>query len=243
MAKAKPKQRAGAHYLRASRSLAASYVLVMPLFALYQVGLVFDPSVRNGTAPIFREFLHRFSHLGLVVVNLVPLGLLCLAIWRTRSRRRDRTGLYGLMVLEACAWTALMVLVAKFVVPHLLELPRMLALSPTAQKAFAFIGAGIYEEVLFRLLLMGGLVLVFQRGLGGHPGWVVPLAVVASSVVFSWAHHALGGEPYDRDVFLYRAVMGGVLGTIFWFRGLGIVVYVHALYNMSLLPWLPTPSP
>lgn len=214
-----------------------------PLFALYQAGLLFDPAVRNGTAPILREFLHRFSHLGLVALNLALLGLLFLAIWRTRSRRRDRTGLYGLMVLEACAWTGVLVLVARFVVPHLLELPRLLALPPTARQALAFLGAGIYEEVLFRLLLMGGLVLVFHRGLGGHTVWVVPLAVGVSAVVFSWAHHSLGGEPWDPDVFLYRAVMGAALGAIFWYRGLGIVVYVHALYNLTLLPWPPTPSP
>ena len=40
---------------------------------------------------------------------------------------------------------------------------------------------------------------------------------------------------WKRGVFWYRAGMGAVLGFVFWARGLGIVVYAHALYNVSLV--------
>lgn len=226
---AKKQEKRLARYLDASRRLAASVVFVAPLFGIYQIGLLIDEGVRTGTAPILREFFHHFSHLGLVALNLALLGLLCLAIWRTRAERLRFRGLYALMFLEASLWTVIMLLTA-IVLP-----PAELALPPVARTLVSYAGAGIYEEVLFRFLLMGGLILVLRRGLGGHPAWVVPLAIVASALLFSYAHHALGPEEFSRGVFLYRALMGVILGTVYYFRGLGIVVYAHALYNVALV--------
>jgi membrane protease YdiL (CAAX protease family) len=92
----------------------------------------------------------------------------------------------------------------------------------------------VYEETLFRFLLLGGIVLALHRGLGGEKFWVVPLAVAVSALLFSWAHHVPGGEPWDTRVFAFRAAMGALLGWVYLARGLGIVVYAHALYNVVL---------
>lgn len=198
-----------------------------PLFALFEVALAADPGVRSGTVPLVREIFDPVSHLGLVAFNLVLLGLLCVAIYRTRARRRRVTGLYGLMFLESLAWSGLMLGVGALVMPRL-------TLPPLPQTLLGGIGAGIYEEFLFRFLFLGGLVLVLHRGLRASPVWSVPLAILASAAAFSYAHHALGGEPYSHAAFLYRALMGVILGGAFCTRGLGIAVYAHALYNVTL---------
>lgn len=219
-------------YGDASRRLSASLVFMVPLFAFYQVGLLLDDKVRNGTDPVFRELFDRARHLGMLVTNLLLLGLLLIAVGRTKARRRYVPGLYGFMFLESCLWTAFLLATGRLIARHVLP---QLALPPLARDLFASAGAGIYEEVLFRLLLMGGLLLVLRRGLGGSAYWVVPLAAAASAVLFSLAHHELGGEPYDRAVFFYRAGLGFVLGLIYWARGLGIAAYSHALYNVALV--------
>ncbi|MHC4342700.1 MAG: CPBP family glutamic-type intramembrane protease [Planctomycetota bacterium] len=216
-------------YFDASRRLAAAYVFVAPLVAVYELGVALDPEARNGADPIFRELFHRFGQLGVIFLNLVLLGLLFLAIWRTKAERIRIPGLYGLMFLESCGWAAAMLLVAFLFPPQPLSLPVF------AREVVASLGAGIYEEVLFRFLLMGGLILVLHRGLGGGLAWVVPIAIVASALLFSWAHHGVGGDPWDEKVFAFRAMMGVVLGLLFWGRGLGIVVYAHALYNVALV--------
>ena len=54
-------------------------------------------------------------------------------------------------------------------------------------------------------------------------------------MLFSWAHHAIGRDPWNPGVFFFRAVMGALLGALYWARGLGVVVYAHALYNVALL--------
>jgi membrane protease YdiL (CAAX protease family) len=114
-------------------------------------------------------------------------------------------------------------------------MPRLLAALPEMpRRLLGGIGAGIYEEFLFRFLLLGGLLLVLHRGLGASPVWSVPVAIVASAAAFSYAHHAIGQEPYTHTVFLYRALMGVILGAAFCVRGLGIVVHAHALYNLGV---------
>jgi hypothetical protein len=175
-----------------------------------------------------RELFHPVSHLGLVAMNLVLLGVLCIAIWRTRGRRRRVRGMYGLMFAEALAWSALMWGVAALVMPGLLALP------PLPRKLLSYAGAGIYEEFLFRFLVLNGLLLVLHKGLGARAAWAVPLAILLSAALFSYAHHALGGERYTHGVFFYRMLMGVILGVAFRLRGLGIVVYAHALYNVAL---------
>ena len=227
--KAAPPPSAG--YFAATRRLSASYIFVAPLFAIYQGALALDGSVRNGTAWIFSELLAPLREYGLVFVNCIVLGLLLVAIARMRKDRARYPFLYGWMFLESLLWTAAMVALARVVAPVTLALP------PFTARLVSGAGAGVYEEVLFRFLLMGGLILVLHRALGGRLSWVVPLAVVTSSLLFSLAHHRIGGEPWDRGVFWYRAAMGGLLGVIFWARGLGIVVYTHALYNVTVLIW------
>lgn len=228
MAKPQKRARIAAAYVEASRTPAASFVFIAPLFALFEVALAADPGVRSGTVPLVRELFHPVSHAGLVALNLVLLGLLCFAIWRTRAQRRRVTGLYGLMFLESVAWAGFMLGLGSLVMPHLLVLPAL------PRKLLGGVGAGIYEEFLFRFLFLGGMVLVLHRGLGASPVAAVPFAILASAAAFSYAHHALGGEVYTHAAFLYRALMGVILGAIFVARGLGIVVYAHALYNVSL---------
>jgi hypothetical protein len=221
-------RRVAAAYLEASRTPAASFVFVAPLFAVFEVALALDPGVRSGTVPLVREIFDPVSHAGLVALNLALLGLLFLAIWRTRAQRRRVTGLYGLMFLESLAWAGLMLGLGTLVMPHLLALPEL------PRRLLGGVGAGIYEEFLFRFLFLGGMVLVLHRGLGASPAGAVPFAIVASAAAFSYAHHAMGGEPYTHAAFLYRALMGVILGAAFSVRGLGIVVYAHALYNVAL---------
>ncbi|MCS7168392.1 MAG: CPBP family intramembrane glutamic endopeptidase [Gemmatales bacterium] len=96
----------------------------------------------------------------------------------------------------------------------------------------ASLGAGVYEEVVFRGLLLWSL-LVGGRCLGLR-GWVKFLwAGGASAVLFACAHHVPPfQEPYQKTVFLFRVFAGLYFAILFWFRGLGIAAGVHACYDI-----------
>ena len=78
-----------------------------------------------------------------------------------------------------------------------------------------------------------------QRGTALPMILLVMATVMALSYVvwlrFSLAHHTIGKQAWQWDIFYFRTILGAVLGAIFWFRGLGIVVWVHALYNVALV--------
>lgn len=231
MSRRKKKQSEALRYFLASKGVAASYIFVAPLLVIYQIGITVEPAARSGADYLFGDLFDRFGQLGMVVLNLVLLGLLFLAIWRTKSRRVHLRGLYGFMLVEALGWAVVLIGIAYLIPPNAFPM----ALPPFAQKVVASLGAGIYEETIFRFVLMGGSVFVLWRLLGGHPAWVVPACIIASAALFSLAHHRYGGEPYQRQVFYFRTMMGVLLGTLYWYRGLGIVVYVHALYNVAIV--------
>ncbi len=95
-----------------------------------------------------------------------------------------------------------------------------------------YVGAGIYEEVLFRLFLITGLVALlkycFVPALAA-----MPLAVVGSALLFAGAHHfGEFGEPMDPYRFLYRTTAGLYFALLFWWRGFGIAVGAHAVYDV-----------
>ncbi|MEM8883764.1 MAG: CPBP family intramembrane glutamic endopeptidase [Planctomycetota bacterium] len=230
--KKRKNKKKGPDYFVVSRTLAASYVFIVPLLALHEAGLIFHKGAANGTAVIYGELFARLNWVGAVALNLFLLALLCFAIYRTRSERQHLSGLYAWMFLESTLWAA-----ALFVIAVLFQ--RIDLSIREYSRAFTMaIGAGLFEEFLFRFLLMGGLILVFHRGLGAPKNAIVPLAAVLAAVVFSLAHHegvGLGTDPWDWGVFWLRTLLGALLGAIFWWRGFGIAVYTHALYNVALL--------
>ena len=95
-----------------------------------------------------------------------------------------------------------------------------------------FVGAGIYEELLFRLLLVPPVFLATSR-LGLARAACVIGAVVATSLLFAAAHY-LGpqGETFEPASFLFRFTAGAVFAILFVFRGFGIAAGTHALYDI-----------
>ena len=217
-------------YVAVSRPLAASYVFIVPLLALHEAGLLAYPAARNGTATIYEELFPRLEWVGQVALNFGILALLCFAIYRTRDKRRHLPGMYAWMFFESALWASSLYVIAVLATP--------LSIASISAELTIAIGAGIFEELLFRFLLMGGLIFAFRRGLGAPPGAAAFIAVVLSALLFSLAHHAasgIGSEAWDWAVFSLRALLGALLGAVYWWRGLGIVVYTHALYNVAVI--------
>jgi hypothetical protein len=102
----------------------------------------------------------------------------------------------------------------------------------TLEPIITFVGAGIYEEVLFRLLLIFLLSCVL-KGAEVPALLATPLVTVASALLFSAAHHVGPyGEPFDGYVFLFRALAGLYFALLYQVRGFGIAVGAHVGYDI-----------
>ena len=99
-------------------------------------------------------------------------------------------------------------------------------------RAVTFVGAGIYEEVLFRLLLLP-VCYTWFRILRAGPRGSAALAVVATSLMFALAHYVgPAGDALVPYTFCFRAAAGAVFAVLFVTRGFGITVGAHACYDL-----------
>ena len=101
------------------------------------------------------------------------------------------------------------------------------------------IGAGIYEELVFRLILIIALMVLFQDILQfGHKISII-LSVLISAALFSAYHHIvyLEGQfvqssPFNWLEFGFRTIAGIYFAVLFAIRGFGITAGTHAFYNI-----------
>ena len=208
--------------------LGASLVLIFPLVLIYEIGALFAGQV-NGADLVTRAMLaaagSRTAYL--VLYAVLAIGFL---LWIRHTRRGDTLGLAlaGPVLLEAALYALSLGALVTLIVD------RLLGLGLTMPSVISAIGAGVHEELVFRLALIAGLVALARRldtPIGGR--LAVALAIAASSLVFAAAHHVGRlGEPWTAHAFAFRAVAGAVFGAIFWFRSLAHAVYAHVLYDV-----------
>jgi hypothetical protein len=212
--------------------LGASLVLIFPLLLAYEIGVLFAGHVNGAdlvTRAVFSAAGSRAMYLALYA--LVALGFL---LWIRHTRRWGtlRLELAGPVILEAALYALTLGALVSLIVD------RLFGLGLTVPSVVSALGAGVHEEVVFRLLLIAGLI-ALARPVGqrlGQPlghALTVGLAIAVSSVVFAAAHHVGGhGEPWTVHAFAFRAVAGAAFAAIFWFRSLAHAVYAHVLYDV-----------
>ena len=244
-------------YFEESRDLVNSLVLVMPLFVAYQIGILGTGGVRNGV-----DFLTRWlialstwtarATLGggegavLVVYllfNVTALLLAMAAIYVLRERGTLRPKVFPWVLLESAVYAVLFGGVVTAMM-RVTGLDVLLAIPPLSvgdgmsvfERLVMSVGAGFYEEVVFRLLLMSGLYAASVRVLGVRSVFAAILAVVTSSVIFSAVHYVGNmADAFTLGSFVYRAFAGVLLATIFQVRGFAVAVYTHAFYDILVL--------
>jgi len=98
------------------------------------------------------------------------------------------------------------------------------------------VGAGVYEELVFRLMIISVIVILAADLLRLNRGGVAVAAVLLSSLAFAAHHHPpIGVESFRLVPFLFRTAAGVYLAVIFWFRGYGPAAGCHAAYNVALV--------
>ena len=208
--------------------LAASFVIVFPLLLVYQLAIVVVPSV-VASDPISRLlFAASGGRTGYLLVQ-AAIALAFLA-WIRVSRRGGSLSLPVIapVLLEAVAIAALLWLT----LPLLVHKALGLGLGTSIASA---LGAGLYEELIFRLLAIWGALQILSA-LGLHRREATVIAVVIGAVAFAIAHHlGAAGEPFTVTAFCFRALAGLVLGAVFWFRSFAHAVYAHAAYDLIVL--------
>lgn len=230
-------------YFALSRTHTHSLLFALPLLLLYEAGAAAlavgpSPDVRNGADVLLRALLIAGGITGTAALTgaLIAVGLLLVLA----ERRRRAVPLRASVLLGMLAESTLYALIFGMVVAsatHWVLRPMLLAgvsaLSMREQMVLS-LGAGIYEELVFRVLLAGGLQAAFG-GVGVPRAGAGAAAALLSGIVFS-AFHYIGpyGDPWALESFTFRWIAGLAFSVLFLLRGFGIAAWTHALYDVFL---------
>jgi hypothetical protein len=234
-------------YFQLTRKHSYALLFALPLLVLYEVGAWFisgpTQGLRNGADVLMRRLLATGGvNSTLVFTGIIVIGA---AILIARERRREKIPLqasvFGGMIVESVIYALVFGTVVGTLSSWVLGGWRLAADQATQGKMSVTeglvmsLGAGFYEELLFRVLLVGGLIAVFKSaGVGKTAGRI--WAAVLAAFLFS-AFHYVGPYAYPLELgsFTFRFLAGLALNALFITRGFGIAAWTHALYDVYVL--------
>jgi hypothetical protein len=236
-------------YWALSRAPRYSVTFALPLLILYEalaatLSRFAGEQMRNGADVMLRSvFVALAGARGPLVFIVCVIGV---SVWLiARDLRRGgklESRVFLWMSAESIVLALVFGLVIGTVTARLLSpfSPLAIGLSQeqmgVAARLMLSLGAGLYEELLFRVLLVSGLLLLARRVLGWRPALANAFAVVVGALIFS-AFHYVGayGDPFRLDSFVFRAIAGVAFSALYVFRGFGITAWTHAIYDVLVL--------
>ena len=102
--------------------------------------------------------------------------------------------------------------------------------------ASIYVGAGVYEEALFRLTAFAILSLLLIDLARIPQAVAVPLIVLTAASTFA-AYHTLGAVEIPWQAFVFMTFRGTYYGVLFLARGFGVTVGTHVAYDLLVLCW------
>jgi membrane protease YdiL (CAAX protease family) len=224
------------------RNLLTSLILVFPLFVIYQVGVLFTLPMTNGVDFVTGLLIATFrltlpGYLIFLACVVVGFGLTLVLLKRKQSFN-------GRVLLPVLLESTIYALTMGSLI--VLVMTKVLGISPTLAaglpeqglltRLVMSVGAGVYEETVFRLGLLSGAIAVFDRLLGMRRWAAVVVAFLVSSVVFSLVHYLPGtNENFAFGSFTFRVLAGIMFGALYKLRGFAVAVYTHAFYDIFVL--------
>jgi Type II CAAX prenyl endopeptidase Rce1-like len=233
-------------YFALSRSHRYSLLFALPLLLLYELLEAISPVrasggvIRNGADVMLTGlFSWILGPRGPLVFMALVIGVSLWLIYRDRSTGPLRPGLFAAMLGESVILALLFGVVVGTATMQLLGPLRSLAAggiggSPLARLTLS-LGAGLYEELLFRVVIVALLANGFRLlGISRVASGVV--ATVLGALLFS-AFHYVGplGEPVKLESFVFRFLAGIAFSALYLTRGFGITAWTHALYDVAVL--------
>ncbi|MCH7478950.1 MAG: CPBP family intramembrane metalloprotease [SAR324 cluster bacterium] len=244
-------------YLVSTRSAYYAVVASLPLLIAYEIllsvgGDLPGGQIRNAADVWLRSLLGAVG----LTASQVSLGMilvlfLSIPVIRSGSVRLELR-YFGGMLVESFAYAVVLGIVINFVLGFLFSAlasgsgggfaagyPVALGAGTSLVQRIALsLGAGLFEELVFRVILVGLLLavtrLVFKEWLS------VLVSITGAAFLFSLAHYVGPlGEQLLLNSFLFRWMAGLLFSALFYLRGFAITAYSHALYDIWVLTGAP----
>lgn len=230
-------------YYHRSRGLLYSYLFCLPVLFLYEILIL---ATQPGTNQIVRVsvdvwFKQLFNVAGFhtlwaTFLIVVIAGAVILIKKRDELRYLNKTTFF-FMVLESVVYAILIGLFIQLFLSVFLSMNVNQGINslPKLQLYALSLGAGIYEELFFRVILVSFLIWIFSFFLK-EKMWIQTFSIIIAALLFSGVHYVGSfGDPFELYSFLFRFLFGLAMNLIYVKRGFGIAVWTHALYDIIVV--------
>ncbi|MCC5943226.1 MAG: CPBP family intramembrane metalloprotease [Balneolaceae bacterium] len=230
-------------YFEHSRGIVYSYIVCIPLLVLYEVLIRLSQPGSDYLVRISVDIWFKtiFQALGVNAISATFFvaaiaGAVIIFVKRKELPRLKKRYL-GMMILESALYSIVIGLTIGMFLEFLLNMNTGNPIEQLSKfQLFALsLGAGLYEELFFRVILVSVLLYMFNR-LMEKKMMAYFLSVVIAALLFSAVHYVgQYGDFFTFKSFLFRFLFGLALNLIYVSRGFGVAAWTHALYDLIVI--------
>ena len=230
------------NYFDYSRDITVGVLFIFPFLVMYEVLFFFhfqfqDIYIRNTADFVIRN---SFNFLGFFSQFIIPFFLFFLGLFiyffkikKNKKFKIIRSYMF-LMIFEGLLYGLLLSLIFNDI--NYFQFNTNIHQSNFLLNTYLSIGAGIWEETLFRLLLLNFFIFVLFKIFSDSSYFNILLAMFFSSIIFSLFHYiGADAEQFNWYIFYIRFLAGILLSLIYYYRGYGVVSVTHIIYDFILV--------
>ena len=223
-------------YFRKSSSPLYSFIITLPIFLTYELGIFWMRNIefnyiQNGADVLIEQAILRLGFDVIYVSSIIFLFVLLIIIYYQKHHFNSLSisrPYLGAMFLESIVYA----IILFFLMGNLYLMD--VSTNDLYCNIILSLGAGIYEELIFRVLL----IYVFYQSIK----FLFRLsefstnfyAVIFSAILFS-LFHFIGPELFNQEAFAVRFIAGIFLAFLYVQRGFGITAITHSFYDIFVI--------
>jgi hypothetical protein len=227
---------AAAKYSKETRRPIYSAALTLPFFLVYHVGTIaLNTTYINGADALIIRILSALSVHSIFASALVLVA--CFIVWQiqTRARWKMDSGKLALLFLESIIYALFLLYGFGWLLSNFNLAASAGIKDGQLARLVLYCGAGIYEELIFRWLLLSLLLLLFTRIIRANRTPALFFAALIGALIFALFHYVgAGSDHFYLAGFTQRFLGGLYFSVLFLARGFGVAAVSHALYDVLL---------
>jgi hypothetical protein len=227
-------------YYAMTRNPAFCFVAALPLLIVYEVLIMMankatGQSVRIGPELWLKDALAQIGITGHLTLGGILLVTGLIIFWRERKKGVElKPEYFGFMMLESLVYAVVLGLSISIMVRKLLTMATAPGGSWMHSIALSC-GAGLYEELVFRVMLVSAFVWILKPVLKSEY-WAYMASAFVTAMLFSLVHY-IGplGDDFALNSFIFRFLFGLAMNALFLTRGFAVAAWTHAIYDIIVM--------
>ncbi len=224
-------------------------VFLLPIIAFYEIGsmgLLGSGEVAKLEAQdMLVRFFDLFGTLGLHLPAFALIVILLLQHILSKDTWRIVPIIPFAMIVESAFLTWPLIILVIILNPQasgmMIQMDSGLASHTFWEGLYLSFGAGLYEEMLFRLVLITILHFLITDVLSFKDRTGKIVAVLLSAFAFAWLHDGVyvPSSGLNFRLAAFYTIAGVYFGILFLMRGLGLAVGAHLMYDLLVFVVMP----